>query len=203
MKKMITKEFINKILNGAATLVDGAWILNGTGDLINIMIAFALIIVTPLSTVAIAYTISLAGLGSGAANVGITVALFTLAYGSSRVNKGTTFALFFAGSKILMPNYLGNPIMSLPIVINSIVTDLSAYIFKIQKTTASAGFGLTGLAGPINVYTFMEANVFVSVMILIVQYLLVPLGIAMITHTIFTKMNLYTDDMYKFAGSDK
>lgn len=204
MKKMITKEFINKILNGAATLVDGAWILNGTGDLINIMIAFALIIVTPLSTVAIAYAISLAWLGSSAANIGITVALFTLAYGSSRVNnKGTTFALFFAGSKILMPNYLGNPIMSLPIVINSIVTDLSAYIFKIQKTTASAGFGLTGLAGPINVYTFMEANVFVSVMILIVQYLIVPLGIAMITHTIFTKMNLYTDDMYKFAGSDK
>ena len=49
----------------------------------------------------------------------------------------------------------------------------------------------------------MEANVFVSVMILIVQYLIVPLGIAMITHTIFIKMNLYTDDMYKFAGSDK
>ena len=60
MKKMITKEFINKILNGAATLVDGAWILNGTGDLINIMIAFEMIIVTPLSTVAIAYAISLA-----------------------------------------------------------------------------------------------------------------------------------------------
>ena len=57
MKKMITKEFINKILNCAATLVDGAWILNGTGDLINIMIAFEMIIVTPLSTVAIAYAI--------------------------------------------------------------------------------------------------------------------------------------------------
>lgn len=263
------------VASGAATLVDGAWVLNGTGDLINIMlalsvavlivkwynnrlsnlgivvipivggvipgfiglitlpyvakltgllgslianfttlqpllmmvliaIAFALIIVTPLSTVAIAYAISLAGLGSGAANVGITATLFTLAYGSSRVNnKGTTFALFFAGPKMLMPNYLGNPIMSLPIVINSIVTAISAYIFKIQGTTASAGFGLTGLAGPINAYTFMEGNAFVSIMILIVQYLIVPLGIAMITHTIFTKMNLYTDDMYKFAGSDK
>jgi len=263
------------VASGAATLVDGAWVLNGTGDLINIMIAlsiavlivkwynnrlsnlgivvipivggvvpgfiglitlpyvakltgllgslisnfttlqpllmmvliaiaFALIIVTPLSTVAIAYAISLAGLGSGAANVGITATLFTLAYGSSRVNnKGTTFALFFAGPKMLMPNYLGNPIMSLPIVINSIVTAISAYIFKIQGTTASAGFGLTGLAGPINAYTFMDGNAFVSIIILIVQYLIVPLGIAMITHTIFTKMNLYTDDMYKFAGSDK
>ncbi|HEY4537846.1 MAG TPA: PTS sugar transporter subunit IIC [Erysipelothrix sp.] len=263
------------VSSGAARLVDGAWVLKGTGDLINIMITasiavliikwydnrvknlgivivpilggvvpafiglltlpyvgqltgllgslianftnlqpllmmiliaicFALIIVTPLSTVAIAYAISIAGLGAGAANVGITATLFTLAYGSSRVNsKGTTFSLFFAGPKMLMPNYLGNPIMSLPIVINATVTGLAAYIFKIQGTTASAGFGLTGLAGPINAFSFMEGNVVVKIVILLVQYLVVPLGIAMITHTIFTKMGLYEDEMYTFAGAEK
>ncbi|CAM3638173.1 PTS transporter subunit IIC [Erysipelothrix urinaevulpis] len=260
--------------SGAAQFVDGAWLLKGTGDLINIMltvsfavliielynnrvknlaiviipllgvfagflglltlpfvgqltallgamienfttlqpfmmmvlmgIAFALIIVTPLSTVAIAYAISLAGLGSGAANVGITATLFTLAYGSSKVNsKGTTFALFFAGPKMLMPNYLGNPIMTLPIVINATVTSIVAFIFKIQGTTASAGFGLTGLAGPINAYSFMSGSSIVNIGILIVQYLVVPLGIAIITHTIFTKMGLYKDEMYKFAAEGK
>lgn len=172
--------------------------------MILISISFALIIVTPLSSVAIAYAISLAGLGSGAANVGITATLFTLAYGSSRVNsKGTTFALFFAGPKMLMPNYLNNPIMSLPIIINSFVVGIFGYMFKIQGTTASAGFGLTGLAGPINAYSFMESNPLVSILILVIQYLVVPLTIAIITHTIFTKMGLYKDDMYEFAGADK
>ena len=263
------------VASGAATLVDGNWVLKGTGDLINIMliaaisviiiklynnrvknlgiviipliggvipafigllslpyvknitsllgslianfttllpllmavviaISFALIIVTPLSTVAIAYAISIQGLGAGAANAGIVATLFTLAYGSSKVNgKGTTFALFFAGPKMLMPNYLGNPIMTLPILINSAVTGLSAFIFKIQGTTASAGFGLTGLAGPINAYTFMEGNALLNIGILVIQYLVVPLGIAVITHTIFTKAGLYKDDIFTFAGADK
>ena len=52
-------------------------------------------------------------------------------------SKGTTFALFFAGPKMLMPNFLGNPIMIFPIVINSFVTGIAAYLFKIQGTTAS------------------------------------------------------------------
>lgn len=254
--------------SGAARLVEGAWILKGTGDLINIMIVasiaviiikwynnrlnnlaivvtpilggvipafiglltlpyvgqitallgsvisnfttlqplvmmvliaicFAIIIVTPLSTVAIAYAISIAGLGSGAANVGIAATLLTLAYGSSKVNnKGTTFALFFAGPKMMMPNYLQNPILTLPIVINAAITGFVAFLFKIQGTTASAGFGITGLAGPINAYSFMEASPIINVGILLIQYLVVPLGMAIVLNTVFTKMGLYDYDLF-------
>lgn len=261
--------------SGAAKLIDGVWILRGTGDLINIMlvaaiaviiikwynnrianlaivvtpvlggvlpgfigllalpyvaqittllgsvianfttlqplvmmifiaVAFALIIVTPLSTVAIAYAISIAGLGSGAANVGIVATVFTLAYGSSKVNnKGTTFALFFAGPKMMMPNYLQNPILSIPLALNAAVTGLVAFFFKIQGTTASAGFGITGLAGPINAYSFMETSAIASVLILIVQYLVVPLGMAIVSHTIFTKMGLYDYDLFKVDTGEK
>lgn len=259
--------------SGAAKLVEGAWVLKGTGDLINIMIVasiavliikwynnrianlaivvtpiigavipglvgvltlpyistitaflgsvisnftslqplvmmvliamcFALIIVTPLSTVAIAYAITLAGLGSGAANVGIVATLFTLVYGSSKVNnKGTTFALFFAGPKMMMPNYLQNPILTLPILINAAITGFVGFIFKIQGTTASAGFGITGLAGPINAYNFMESSVLVNVGILVIQYLVVPLGVAMLTHTLFTKIGLYDDSLFEVKAS--
>lgn len=200
---LFTLPFVSQITGLLGSLIANFTTLQPFIMMILISIAFALIIVTPLSTVAIAYAISLSGLGSGAANVGITATLFTLAYGSSRVNsKGTTFALFFAGPKMLMPNYLGNPIMSLPIVINAAVTGLSAYIFKIQGTVGSAGFGLTGLAGPINAYTFMEGSAVINIVILLVQYLVVPLGIAIITHTIFTKMGLYEDEMYLFAGDN-
>ncbi|GEQ62044.1 membrane protein [Vagococcus lutrae] len=201
---MLTLPYVGYITRGLGNLIENFTNLQPLLMTIFIAVSFALIIVTPLSSVAIAYAISLAGLASGAANVGIVATLFTLAYGSSKVNsKGTTFALFFAGPKMLMPNFLGNPIMILPIVINSFVTGIAAYLFKIQGTTASAGFGLTGLAGPINAYSFMDQSPLVNILILVVQYLIVPLGIAIITHTIFIKMNLYKDDIFTFAGENK
>lgn len=194
---LMTLPYIAKITTALGSVIANFTSLQPLLMMILIAISFALIIVTPLSTVAIAYAISIAGLGSGAANVGIAATLFMLAYGSSKVNnKGTTFALFFAGPKMMMPNYLQNPILTLPIAINAAVTGAVAYIFKIQGSTASAGFGITGLAGPINAYGFMTASPIVRIAILLVQYLVVPLGMAIITHTIFTKMKLYNDDVY-------
>ena len=171
--------------------------------MVLLAVTFGVMIVTPLSTVAIAYAVSLAGLGAGAANVGIAATLFTLVYASSRVNNpGTTFTLFFSGPKLLMANVLQNPIVFLPIVINTAVTGLVSYFFKIQGTTASAGFGITGLSGPITAFSFMEGNVMIRLVILIVQYLVVPLARAFVTHTIFTRMNLYNDDVFKFVGDE-
>ena len=170
--------------------------------MVLLAIAFAIIIVTPLSTVAIAYAISLAGLGAGAANVGIAATLFTLVYGSWRVNNpGTTFTLFFSGPKLFMANVLQNPKVFAAIIINAAVTGFVSYIFKIQGTTASAGFGITGLSGPITALSFMEGSIIVNIGILLLQYLVVPLGMAMITHHLFTGMKLYTDDVFKFAGN--
>ena len=46
----------------------------------------------------------------------------------------------------------------------------------------------------------MEGNIVSRIIILIIQYLIVPLGMAFITHNIFTRMNLYQDDVFKFEG---
>lgn len=189
--------FVAQLTMALGTVIANFTSLQPLLMMVLIAVSFAIIIITPLSTVAIAYAISIAGLGSGAANVGIAATLFMLAYGSSKVNnKGTTFALFFAGPKMMMPNYLQNPILTLPIAINAAITGAVGYIFQIQGTTASAGFGITGLAGPINAYGFMTGSPIVRIAILVVQYVVVPLGLAIITHTIFTKMNLYKDDVY-------
>ena len=88
--------------------------------------------------------------------------------------------------------------MTVPLVINAAVTGMVAYFFQIQGTTASAGFGITGLAGPINAYALMsETSPMMRIVILVIQYLIVPLGVAAITHTLFTKMNLYSKDIYE------
>ncbi len=201
---VLTLPYVAQITGLLGNIIANFTTLQPLVMMLLLAMSFALIIVTPLSTVAIAYAISLSGLGSGAANVGIVATLFTLAYGSSRVNnKGTTFALFFAGPKMMMPNYLQNPILTLPILINAAVTGFFGFLFKIQGTTGSAGFGLTGLAGPINAYSFMETSPLVSTGILIIQYLVVPLGMAILTHTIFTKMGLYEDKLFIVNTGEK
>src|SRR5699024_4618916 len=53
---------------------------------ILICVTYALLMVTPISVVAIATAISLSGLGSGAANMGIVAACVTFLFGSIRVN---------------------------------------------------------------------------------------------------------------------
>lgn len=201
---LATLPYVKKITLTIGNIISDFTNLQPLLMMVLIAMCFAVIIVTPLSTVAIAYAISLSGLGSGAANVGIAATVFTLAYASSKVNNnGTTIALFFAGPKILMANYLQNPIMTIPLAINAAVTGFFGYLFQIQGTTASAGFGITGLAGPINAYSFMDSTPLVKIGILIIQYLVVPLGIAVITHTVFTKMKLYSNNIYKFNTVEK
>lgn len=42
----------------------------------------------------------------------------------------------------------------------------------------------------------------IRLVILIVQYLVVPLAIAFVTHNLFTRMNFYNDDVFKFSGDE-
>ncbi|MDK6291383.1 MULTISPECIES: PTS transporter subunit IIC [Aerococcus] len=170
---------------------------------ILIAIAFAIIIVTPLSSVAIAYAVSISGLAAGAANLGIVAVVFTFLYASSRVNSnGITFSLLFAGPKLFMANYLQNLKMTLPIVINAGVVGLFGYLFNIQGTTESAGFGITGLSGPINAYYFMDGNVVVNILVLCLTYVVVPLAISIITHQTFTRMGIYDESIYVYHAPE-
>ena len=64
---------------------------------ILISVAFSLLMVTPISLVAIATAISLNGLGSGA-NLGIVAACVTFLFGSLRVNSIGVNAVLLIGA---------------------------------------------------------------------------------------------------------
>lgn len=118
---------------------------------ILISLTFALMIVSPISTAAVAISISLSGVGSGAANLGICAAGFGLAIAGSRVNGlGTSIAHFLESPKMQMANLIKKPVMIVPILLNAAVCGAVAGILGIQGTPASAGFGISGLIGPIN-----------------------------------------------------
>ncbi|MDO5794822.1 MAG: PTS sugar transporter subunit IIC [Turicibacter sp.] len=121
--------------------------------LMGILIAmtFSFLIMSPISTVGVAMAISLSGIGSGAANLGVCAAGFGLAIAGIRQNSLGTSSIHFLGSaKIQMPNLVRNPKIILPILCNAAVLGALAGVLEIEGTPMSAGFGFSGLVGPLN-----------------------------------------------------
>ncbi|MCU9533674.1 PTS transporter subunit IIC [Streptococcus sp. CSL10205-OR2] len=116
-----------------------------------IAMIFGILIVSPITTVGIALAINLSGIGSGAANLGVCATGFAFAILGWAVNtRGTSFAHFIGSPKISMPNVVKNPKVMLPVISSGACTGVLAYLFNIQGTPMSAGFGFSGLVGPLN-----------------------------------------------------
>ncbi|MTT31790.1 regulator [Terrilactibacillus sp. BCM23-1] len=116
-----------------------------------ISIVFCLLILSPLSTVGVATVISLSGIGSGAANLGIVAAGVGLAIASYKANSlGTALAHLLGSPKIQMRNFFMKPKIAIPMFITAAVLGGLAGLLNVQGTPYSAGFGLSGLVGPLN-----------------------------------------------------
>ncbi len=110
-------------------------------------------------TIAIATAISLSGVAAGAANLGVVAAGFGLAIAGWQANAtGTSIAHFLGSPKIQMANFVRRPIMMLPILANAAILGALAGILKIEGTPISAGFGVSGLIGPVNALHFMPGG---------------------------------------------
>ncbi|QEN03672.1 PTS sugar transporter subunit IIC [Thiospirochaeta perfilievii] len=165
---------------------------------ILISVTFAFLIISPVSTVGVALAISLSGLGSGAANLGICSAGFGLAILGFKVNgTGTSLAHFLGSPKMQMANFAKNPKMILPILVNAAVVGVFAGLFNIQGTPMSAGFGISGLIGPINHLSavgYTVGNVFLTILIFVVA----PIVIGIICKYLFiTKLNYVEEKDYE------
>lgn len=121
---------------------------------ILLSVIFAMMIVSPIATVGIATAISLSGIASGAANLGICAAGFGLCIAGWKANAIPTSLAHFIGSpKMQMANVLKKPKIMLPIICNAAITGACAALFNLEGTPFSAGFGFSGLIGPINALT--------------------------------------------------
>lgn len=138
-----------------------------------IAVSFALLIVSPISTVGIALAISISGIASGAANLGIVAAGFGLAISGRSINSfGTSIAHFLGSPKMQMANFIKKPVMIVPIVLNALVLGILAAFFNVQGTSMSAGFGISGLIGPINAYNTGSSILIISIIFVIVPVVL-------------------------------
>ncbi|WP_028125012.1 PTS transporter subunit IIC [Eremococcus coleocola] len=157
---------------------------------ILIAIIFAILIVSPITTVGIALAISLAGVGSGAANLGICACGFGLAIMGWNVNsKGTSLAHFIGSPKMSMPNVVKKPATLIPIIANAACCGILASLFNIQGTPMSAGFGFSGLVGPINHLNLAAGGwSFMNIIITLIVFAVVPIAFGILFKYVFTKV---------------
>lgn len=131
-------------------------LVNGATDLqpvlmgVVLAVLFALMIVSPVSTVGVATAIFMDGVASGTANLGVVAAGFGLAVAGWRANGVATSLLPVLGSpKVHMANIWSRPVNFLPIAATAAVLGGIGGALGISGTPISAGFGISGLVGPL------------------------------------------------------
>ncbi|MDF7638695.1 PTS sugar transporter subunit IIC [Lactobacillus sp. ESL0791] len=156
-------------------------------------IIFGFLIVSPISSVGIATAIGLSGIASGSANLGITAVGFALAVFGWKANSlGTSLAHFLGSPKMQMANLMTKPKLLIPVLLNAGILGGIGAIFKISGTPMSAGFGFSGLIGPITAMAGRSSN-FANIMLIIILFFILPIALALITNYIFNnKMHFFS-----------
>lgn len=156
-------------------------------------VVFALLIVSPISSVGIATAISISGIAAGSANLGITAASFALAiFGWKSNSFGTSIAHFLGSPKMQMANLITKPKLLIPVLINAGIMGTLGAIFNIQGNPMSAGFGFSGLIGPVAAMANRPTN-FANIMLMTILFFVLPILLGLVANYIFSiKTNFFT-----------
>lgn len=164
-----------------------------------IAMAYSVIIITPVSTVGVSLAIGLAGLGSGAAAMGVVATTIVLIINSLKVNKpGVTVAIFLGAMKGMMPSIFKKPVTMLAFMLSAAIASLPVAIFGIEGTPTTAGFGWIGMVSPIQSIVMDPADkIFMShtvnPLIGLLAWFVIPAIAAFVANFLFTKVfKLYT-----------
>ncbi len=140
---------------------------------ILISVAFSLLMVTPISLVAIATAISLNGLGSGAANLGIVAACYFLIWLIASQFYWCKCSFTHRSCKNDDPSLLEkfNYFDTIDYKWNNYWNHL---VLQVKGTPLSAGFGYTGLVGPINAFNRMSGDPTMNIIFWHLGYFVIP-----------------------------
>ncbi|SFG31831.1 PTS transporter subunit IIC [Sporolactobacillus nakayamae] len=191
--------YVRKITMAVGQLVDSYFALAPILMGILVAVSFSIIIVSPISTVAIATAISMSGIASGAGNLGVVAAAVGMFLGGMRVNPiGLSLSALLGTPKIMIAAIVRKPIILLPVILNAAVLGVLAVVFKIQGTPISAGFGFSGLVGPINAIRFMPGGgTAANLLIIVLVFIIIPFALGWFFEWLCrTQLHLYTKEDY-------
>ena len=90
-----------------------------------------------------------------------------------------------------MANILSKPKLFLPMAINAGILGGVGAALNIQGTPASAGFGFSGLVGPLAALDAMKTVTVGNILELTLLFFVLPIGLAYISYLLFTKTLRY------------
>ncbi|ATD55729.1 PTS sugar transporter subunit IIC [Clostridium chauvoei] len=168
--------------------------------LMSILIAcsFAVLIISPISTVAIGMAIQLNGISAGAAAMGVAATTIVLVVHSWKVNKpGLTMAVGLGAMKMMMPNLFRYPIILVPVLFTAAISAIPVALFNVMGTASSSGFGLVGLVGPL-----ASINAGLNIILAIVVWFVIPTIASIISLVLFEKvLKLYKkEEAFAYLG---
>lgn len=170
--------------------------------------AFAVLIITPISTVAIGLAIGLSGLAAGSAALGVAACTAVLVIGSIKAKNesGVTIAVLLGAMKMMIPNLIKNPVILLPVLTTASVTGFVGALLGISGTAQTAGFGLVGLVGPIGAFKGNEgivgaATPLVKVALIGLVFFVITFTVAYLCDLVYRKtLKIYTNEVFENNG---
>ena len=190
--------YVSKITTWLGNVINSFTDLQPILMCVLISCMFSILIVSPISTVAIGMAIQLNGLSAGAAAMGVAATTIVLVVHSWRTNKsGVTIAIALGAMKMMMPNLFRHPIILLPSLITAIVSAIPVALFHVSGTPASAGFGLVGIVGPL---ASMDAGKYsLNFIMALLVWIVIPAIVAVICRFLFEKVLHIYDEKIVFA----
>lgn len=197
---MLMLPYVREITVGIGAVMNKFTTLQPLLMCILISVSFAILIISPISTVAIGIAIGITGLGAGAAAIGVAACTAVLVVGSRRINQsGVTLSVLLGAMKMMMPNLVTYPIIAVPIIANGVLCGIGGYLFNILGTPNSAGFGLVGLVGPLAAINGSTASVGLAIASAVIAFIVIPFVGAFLIDLFCRKvLKLYDDKIFKY-----
>ena len=159
---------------------------------------FAVLIVTPISTIALGYAIGLSGLAGGTPSIGITACFMFVAIATYKSNgAGLSIAMFFGSVKMMLANFVKHPRMLLPIAVVGAFGGLTNVFFKITSEPQFSGFGQPVSA--IHAFSVLHGSAGANFIIVALAYYVLPFVYGLIVYGIFKKFlpKVYKEEDWK------
>lgn len=175
------------------------------GDLINkatemqplymgaiISTVMGLVLVSPISSAALATSLGLSGLAAGAAVIGCSCQMIGFAVISFKENgMEGLIAQGIGTAKIQFGNVVKNPYILIPTTISSLILGMmSTTLFQITSNSIGAGMGTSGLVGQIQTLAVMGQD---SIILIIFSQIILPAIISLIIAKFLKKNNFIKD----------
>ncbi len=140
---------------------------------IVLAVVMGMLLTLPISSAAIAISLSLSGEAAGAATIGCAAQMIGFAVMSFRDNNiGGVISQALGTSMLQIPNIVKNPkIWIPPIITSAILSPIAILFFHLENIPTGAGMGTSGLVGQIGTIDAMGATSNVLYLILVFHFI--------------------------------